>query len=187
MKFFVLALCVLGVAPACTSECDNAGVTVDDRGNIVLRGESGFISPNSSILRNVSRWPRPPSEEQNLAFAQGYTLAHDGTMYVLENTEQHPNLVYRINLASGSATVIGRRSGLAAESGGPFSKTNETWIAANDRYVYSVDQHDPVIRRADLLAPEPRLRTFISGPRTRLDSPIAVTVDNAGRACALDG
>jgi hypothetical protein len=59
-------LCLLTVAAGCASTCDNAGVTVDGQGNIVVRAESGFISPNSSILRNVSEWPQPPPEEEKL-------------------------------------------------------------------------------------------------------------------------
>lgn len=172
---------------ACSSNCDNAGVTVDDRGNIVVRGESGFVSPNSPILRSVVRWPQPPPGEQNFAFSQGYTLTRDGAMFVLENTEQHPNLVYRIDLASGASSVIGQSSGVDRESNGAFGKTNESWIAANDRYVFSVDQHQAAIRRADLRAQDPKLESFIAGSRTRLVAPIGVAVDAAGRLCALDG
>ncbi len=103
-----LFFAALIVEAACTSNCDNAGVTVNDKGDIVVRGENGFISPNSSILQNVRGWPQAPFEEENFAFSQGYTLARDGAMYLLENTVQHPNLVYRINLASGAASPIGR-------------------------------------------------------------------------------
>jgi hypothetical protein len=184
MKAF-LALAVLIGSVACTSNCDNAGVTVDGQGNIVVRGENGFISPNSAILRNVSIWPQPPSEEQSFAFAQGYTLTRDGAMYVLENTAQHPNLVYRINLATGESSTIGETANDASEPAGS-ARSHETWIAANDRYVYSVDQADATISRAGLSGDRPALAPFIQGPKTQLRSPIAVAVDSQGRVCVLD-
>src|SRR5580700_11617284 len=87
--------------------CDNAGVTVDGRGNIVVRGENGFVSPNSSVLRNITQWPRPPHREQNFALSQGYALTRNGAMYVLANTAYHPNLVYRIDLSTGRFAPIG--------------------------------------------------------------------------------
>jgi len=178
-------LCLLTVAAGCASTCDNAGVTVDGRGNIVVRGESGFISPNSSILRNVSQWPEPPPSEQNFSFAQGYTLTRDGAMYVLENTYYHPNLVYRIDLQTGQSSTIGPQNADATRVA--LARSKETSIAANERYAYSVDQIDPVISRADLAAARPDLRTYIAGKRTGLRWPGSVAVDDGGRwLCALD-
>jgi hypothetical protein len=181
----LLALAVLIGSVACTSNCDNAGVTVDGQGSIVVRGENGFISPNSAILRNVTAWPQPPSEEQNFAFAQGYTLTRDGAMYVLANTAQHPNLVYRINLATGESSTIGETAYDASEPAGS-ARSRETWITANDRYVYSVAQSYATISRAGLSGDQPRLAPFIRGSKTQLRSPIAIAVDAKGRLCALD-
>jgi hypothetical protein len=174
------------VEAACTSNCDNAGVTVDDKGDIVVRGENGFISPNSSILQNVRGWPQAPFEEENFAFSQGYTLAHDGVMYLLENTVHHPNLVYRINLSSGAASPIGPSSGENLSYGAGLNTSNETEIAASGRYLYSVDQRDATISRGPLLSQHPALTEFISGAKTQLKSPIAIAVDQTGRVCALD-
>lgn len=178
-------LCLLMVATGCASTCDNSGVTVDGYGNIVVRGESGFISPNSSILRNVSEWPQPPPEEENFSFSQGYTLALDGAMYVLENTYYHPNLVYRIDLHTGRSSLMGPHNGDATRVA--LARSKETFIAANERYAYSVDQIDPVISRADLAAVRPDLRTYIAGKRTGLRWPGSVAADDEGRRiCALD-
>lgn len=187
MKQFcaLVSLTVLVGSAACTSNCDNAGVSVDGQGNIVVRGENGFISPNSSILRNIGEWPQPPSGEQNFAFSQGYTLTRNGAMYVLENTAQHPNLVYSINLANGRAAPIGTKTN-RQEAFGSNAESKETWIAADGRYAYSVDQVDAAIRRADLSSERPTLTAFIHGPKTQLQSPIAVAVDAGGRLCALD-
>ena len=172
-------------AAGCTSTCDNAGVTVDGQGNVVVRGEGGFVSPNSSILRNVSQWPQPPPEEENFSFSQGYALTRDGAMYVLENTAQHPNLVYRIDLSTGqSAPIASQGSGEAHVAA--LTSSNETSIAANGRFAYSVDQKVPAIRRAAVLLAHPALTTFIAGPKTRLNGPIGVAADDAGRVCALD-
>ncbi|HLY03248.1 MAG TPA: hypothetical protein VKR56_12230 [Candidatus Cybelea sp.] len=179
----IALLCALPVS-GCAATCDNAGVTVDDRGNIVVRGESGFISPNSTILRNVSQWPKPPLNEQNFSFAQGYTLTRDGAMYVLENTAYHPNLVYRIDLATGGVAPIGPHNADAEHAA--FAPSRETFIAAGDRYAYSVDQTDAVISRADLSAARASLSAFIAGPKTKLRSPIAIAADDEGRLCALD-
>ena len=174
------------VETACTSNCDNAGVTVNDKGEIVVRGENGFISPNSSILRNVRGWPQAPFEEENFAFSQGYTLARDGAMYLLENTVQHPNLVYRINLGSGAAAPIGRTFGGDPSDSAGLSTSTETEITAGGRYVYSVNQRDAAISRGPLLSEHPALTVFISGAKTQLKSPIAVAVNKKGRVCALD-
>lgn len=178
-------LCLLTGATGCASTCDNAGVTVDGQGDIVVRGESGFISPNSAILKNVSDWPQPPPEEQNFAFAQGYTLTRDGAMYVLENTYYHPNLVYRIDLQTGQSSPFGPNNADATRMA--LARSKETFIAANERYAYSVDQIDPVISRADLAAARPDLRTYIAGKRTGLRWPGSVAVDDdSRRICALD-
>lgn len=185
-KVYTLALLVAVVgSTGCTYNCDNAGVSVDGRGNIVVRGKNGFISPNSTILRNVSEWPQPPGDEENFTFTQGYTLTRDGAMYVLENTAQHPNLVYRVDLATGGSSTIGPTSGVVPGLGS-MAKSNETWIAAGDRSAYSVDQTDAVIRRADLSTGRPVLTPFIAGPRTQLHAPIAVAVDATERLCVLD-
>ncbi|MFZ1018180.1 MAG: hypothetical protein WAN39_09935 [Candidatus Cybelea sp.] len=181
-----LFFAALIVEAACTSNCDDAGLTVDDKGDIVVRGENGFISPNSSILQNVRGWPQAPFEEENFAFSQGYTLARDGAMYLLENTVQHPNLVYRINLASGAASPVGGSSGDNPSDSAGLSTSTETEIAASGRYVYSVDQRDATISREPLLSQHPALTVFISGAKTQLNSPIAVAVDQTGRVCALD-
>jgi hypothetical protein len=178
-------LCLLASLQGCASTCDNAGVTVDGQGNIVVRGESGFISPNSSILKSVSEWPQPPAEEENFSFSQGYTLTRDGAMYVLENTDYHPNLVYRIDLQTGQSSPIGHHNADATRVA--LARSKETFIAASERYAYSVDQIDPVISRADLAAVRPDLRTYIAGKRTGLRWPGSVAVDDDGRwVCALD-
>jgi Adipocyte plasma membrane-associated protein-like, N-terminal len=167
----------------CASTCDNAGVSVDGRGSIVVRGENGFTSPNSAILQNVRDWPQPPPQEQNFAFAQGYVLTRDGAMYVLGNTAQHPNLVYRVDLASGHSSLIGANAGAPPPAANAASQ--ETWITADARHAYSVNQKDPVISRADLALRPPTLTPFIAGAKTRLEAPIGVAVDH-GRLCALD-
>lgn len=179
------ALCMLTVATGCASTCHNAGVTVDGHGNIVVRGESGFISPNSSVLGNVSEWPQAPPEEQNFAFSQGYTLTRNGEMYVLENTYDHPNLVYRIDLRTGQSSPIEPHNADASRMA--LARSKETSIAANERYAYSVDQIDPVISRADLSATRPDLNVYIAGKRTGLRWPGSVAVDDDGRrVCILD-
>ncbi len=170
----------------CTSSCDNAGVSVDGHGNIVVRGENGFLSPNSSVLRNVSDWPQPPRGEQASAFSQGYTLTRDGkSMYLLENTADHPNLVYRIDLRTGHAEPIGGTGNSQEHAANAASK--ETSITADRRYVYSVDQTDPAISRLTLSKTRSKLTTIIAGPRTELRGPIGVAIDANGRLCALDG
>jgi hypothetical protein len=158
-----------------TSNCDNAGVTVDAKGNVVLQGEAGFISPNSTIIDRVSTWPRPPNDEQNFAFTQGYTLGHDGDMYVLENTAYHPNLVYRIDLATGRAKLVGNDS-----------RSKETWIAADSRNAYSVDQVTAAISRMPLSAPGTGLKPYIFGAQTGLTNPLSVAVDGRDLICAID-
>ncbi len=184
MIAFMARILLLLAAAGCTSVCENAGVTVDGRGNIVVRGENGFISPNSSILRNVEQWPQPPDGEQSFAFSQGYTLARDGAMYVLANTAQHPNLVYTIDLSTGQAAPTGAGGG-ETPAIADLASSKETFIAADDRYAYSVDQVDPVIARADLADPGLALKPFIAGAQTRLVRPIGVAVDG-GRICALE-
>lgn len=180
----IATLVLLAITVGCTSMCDNAGVTVDGHGNVVVRGESGFISPNSTILRNVTEWPQPPSGEENFSFSQGYTLTRDGAMYVLENTAGHPNLVYRIDLSNGHLAPIGSHERDGANAA--LASSNETFIAATTRYVYSVDQKDPVISRADLSRSDPTLTVLIAGPKTQLRSPIAVAAMDKGFICALD-
>ncbi|MGB8910469.1 MAG: hypothetical protein WCC84_17125 [Candidatus Cybelea sp.] len=176
---------LVALATGCTSDCDNAGVSVDGNGSIVVRGENGFISPNSSVLKNVSDWPQPPNGEQNFSFSQGYVLTRDGTgMYLLANTAQHPNLVYHINLSTGQAAPLGSADDAQTRAASAASK--ETWIAADDHYAYSVNQVDASINRADL-SPSGKFATFIAGPRTHLRGPIGVAVDARGRVCALDG
>jgi hypothetical protein len=170
-------------ASGCTSFCDNAGVTVDGAGAIVVKGESGFVSPNSTILRNVRAWPRPPGGEQNFALSQGYVLTRDGAMYVLANTAYHPNLVYRIDLAIGRATKVGSQSG--AEGPGAMTKSKETSVATSARYAYSVDG-SAGISRADLAKERLTLTPFIGGPRTLLRSPVSVAVSKDEDLCALD-
>jgi DNA-binding beta-propeller fold protein YncE len=180
-------LASLTILTACTSNCENAGVAVNDSGDIVVRVEGGFTSPNSSILRNVTQWPQPPPEEESFALSQGYALTRGGAMYVLENTAQHPNLVYRIDLSSGAAAPIGPRPNAGLQLRGALSGSKETWIAADGRHVYSVDQSDPAVSRGDLLSARTKLSVFIAGPKTQLEAPIGVAVDKAGRLCALDG
>jgi hypothetical protein len=173
------------LATSCTFNCDNAGVSVDPNGDIVVRGADGFISPNSTLLRNVHRWPQPPSGEQNFAFSQGYVVTRDGDMYVLENTAYHPNLVYRINLGSGRASpIVG--PGKPAKLPAAMSSSKETSIAADDRFVYSVDQTDPQISRMDASQKGAVLSKFIAGGKTLLRAPLEVSVDAGGRVCALD-
>ncbi|MGA8663429.1 MAG: hypothetical protein WB644_14175 [Candidatus Cybelea sp.] len=180
----VTAFLVALGSTSCTSNCDNAGVSVDGSGNIIVRGENGFISPNSSVLKNVSDWPQPPNGEQNFSFSQGYILTRDGTgMYLLANTAQHPNLVYHINLGTGQAAPLGSAGDEQTKAANAASK--ETWIAADDRSAYSVGQSDAAINRADL-SQNAKLTKFIAGPRTRLRAPIGVAVDASGRLCALD-
>ena len=152
-----------------------------------MRGADGFISPNSTILRNVSDWPQPPQSDQHFSFSQDYTLTRDGAMYVLENTTAYPNVVYRVNLSTGSAAPIGPRGRKPSPLSATFGRSKEAFIAATARYAYSVDQKDPVISRADLSAAAPSATAFISGPRTSLQSPIAVAVSGSGSLCALDG
>jgi hypothetical protein len=48
----VTTLWLLAVATGCTSTCDNAGVTVDAQGNIVVRGESAMY-----VLENTAYHP----------------------------------------------------------------------------------------------------------------------------------
>ncbi len=97
-------------------------------------------------------------------------------MYVLENTADHPNLVYRIDLANGRL-----------ESGpSRLAKSRETYISAAGRFAYSVDQEHAVISRADLSRKPPALTNFIAGPRTELLGPIGVAADARGRVCALE-
>jgi hypothetical protein len=158
-----------------TSNCDNAGVTVDAKGNIVLQGESGFISPNSTLLDRVTTWPHPPTDEQNFAFSQGYTLGHDGDMYVLENTAYHPNLVYHIDLATGRATLAGNDA-----------RSKQTWIAADSHDAYSVDQATAAISRMPLSPAGTGLKPYIFGSHTGLRNPLGVAVDGRGRICAID-
>jgi len=180
----VSALLVALGSTGCTSNCDNAGVSVDGNGNIVVRGENGFISPNSSLLKNVTDWPQPPNGEQNFAFSHGYILTRDGAgLYMLGTTAQHPNLVYHISLSTGRAAPLGNTDDVQAKAANAASK--ETWIADDDHYVYSVDQTDAAISRADL-SQNTTLTKFIAGPRTRLRSPIGIAVDGHGRLCALD-
>jgi len=107
-------------------------------------------------------------------------------MYLLENTAQHPNLVYRVDLVSGAASSIGSGPTENLRLSDALSKSKETWIAANQRYVYSVDQSDAAISRGTLLSAHPSLSSFIAGARTQLKSPIGVAVDKTGRLCALD-
>lgn len=174
----VLLLVVALGSAACTSNCDNAGVTVDGAGNIIVRGEDGFISPNSTLLKSISTWPAPPQGEQTFAFSQGYTLSRDGsTLYLLQNTAQHPNLVYRVSLSTGVYRPIGE-SGSGAAS-------KETTIIGDDGYVYSVDQTRPVISRANVAEPA-KLESYIAGSATRLRAPIGIAVDSDGKLCALD-
>lgn len=182
----VAVLILLTVAAGCTSTCDNAGVTVDGNGNIVVRGADGFISPNSSILRNVSDWPRPPQSDPHFSFSQDYTLTRDGAMYVLENTAAYPNVIYRVNLSTGTAAPVGPRGRKPGPLSATFAHSKQTFIAATSRYAYSVDQKHPVISRADLSATEPALNAFIAGPRTGLQSPIAVAASAGGSVCTLD-
>jgi hypothetical protein len=177
-------LIVLGAA-GCTFNCDNAGVSVDAGGNIVVKGAVGFISPNSTVLRNVRDWPAPPSGGQNFAFSQGYVLTRDGGMYVLENTAYHPNLVYRINLGSGEATTIGSPE-KSEDSPSAMTRSKETSIAADDHYVYSVDQTDPQISRMGISGGSGPLEKLIYGEKTLLRAPLAVDVASNGRLCALD-
>lgn len=174
---------VLVGASGCTSFCDNAGVTVDGAGAIVVKGENGFVSPNSTILRNVRAWPRPPGGEQNFAFSQGYVLTRDGAMYVLANTAYHPNLVYRIVLATGRATQVAAQSG--GRRPGAMTTSKETSVATSERYAYSVDQ-SAGISRADLSKERLTLTPFIRGPRTQLRSPASVAVSKDEDLCALD-
>jgi len=178
----ILALFSL-VAAMGSFVCDNAGVTVDGRGNIVVRGENGFVSPNSSVLRNITQWPQPPHREQNFALSQGYALTRNGAMYVLANTAYHPNLVYRIDLSTGRFAPIGHDDTAKTNA---FARSNETFIAATSRYAYSVDQKDPIISRADLSSAHLTLRTFIAGSKTQLRSPIGVAAEEDGRLCAID-
>ena len=103
-------------------------------------------------------------------------------MYLLANTAQHPNLVYHINLSTGQAAPLGSADDEQTRAANAASK--ETWIAADDHYVYSVGQ-DAAIYRADL-SQNAKFTKFIAGPRTRLRSPIGVAVDASGRLCALD-
>ncbi len=178
-------LLTLSGAAGCTYNCDNAGVSVDGGGNIVVKGANGFISPNSTVLRNVRDWPQPPSEEQNFAFSQGYVLTRDGGMYVLENTAYHPNLVYRINLGSGEATTIDS-PGKSENVPSAMTRSKETSIAADDHYVYSVDQTDPQISRMGISGGSGPLEKFIYGEKTLLRAPLDVGVDSNGRLCVLD-
>ena len=181
----VALLLTLSVVAGCTFNCDNAGVSVDGGGNIVVKGAEGFISPNSTVLRNVRDWPQPPSGEQNFAFSQGYVLTRDGGMYVLENTAYHPNLVYRINLGSGEATTI-ESPGKSEDLPSAMTRSKETSIAADDHYVYSVDQTDPQISRMDISGGSGALEKFIYGDKTLLRAPLDVAVDSNGRLCVLD-
>lgn len=188
LSAFLICTLALG-STGCTSNCDNAGVSVDGNGNIVVKGENGFVSPNSTILKNVTNWPAPPQGEQNLAFSQGYTLSRDRAFYLLANTAQHPNLVYRISLETGKATPLGSENGDVAaagllDEGGADAASKETSIAADNEYVYSVDQ-TPVISRASLFMGA-KLTPFIAGERTKLRSPIGVAVGGDGKVCALD-
>jgi DNA-binding beta-propeller fold protein YncE len=189
--FVAFALVVAVALAGCTSNCDNAGVSVDNRGNIVVRGENGFISPNSSVLGKVTTWPTPPQGEQNFAFSQGYTLSRDGRgFYLLANTTAHPNLVYRIQLSSGQAEALGSHvkqssAATAADEGPAGAASRETWIAANNDYVYSVDQEQAAISRAPI-AKAAELAPYIAGSKTGLRAPIGVAVDEKGKVCALD-
>ena len=171
----------LGLA-GCTSDCDNAGVSVDGNGSIVVIGESGFVSPNSPILKNMSAWPSPPAGEQSLAF-QGYALTRDGAgFYLLANTAEHPSLVYYIDLRNGRAAPIGTEG---EDQGGAHAASKQTWLTAEGGYVYSVDQARPIVSRGNLVR-SIKLAPFIAGSRTRLQSPIGVAVDRSGKVCALD-
>jgi hypothetical protein len=115
---------------------------------------------------------------------RSYTLTRDGAIYVLENTAYHPNLAYRIDLQTGQSSPIGPHNAGATRVA--LARSKETFIAASERYAYSVDQTDPVISRADLTAARPDLSTYIAGSRIELRSPISVAVDDKGRVCALD-
>jgi sugar lactone lactonase YvrE len=186
-----LALVVTLGSAGCTSRCVDAGVTVDGNGNIVVRGEDGLISPNSAILKNVASWPGPPGGEQNFAFSQGYALSRDGgSLYLLANTAEHPNLVYRIDLNSGRSAPIGSHGGEDSASAPTDARTaatsKETWITADGEYVYSVDQAQPAVSRGTL-SQDAKLAPFIVGSRTKLRGPIGVAVDRDGKLCALDG
>src|SRR5665213_402616 len=160
-RYAVLALGFVLALAGCGSTCDNAGVAVDGKGAIVVFGANGFISPNSSIVAHVTSWPHPPGSEQSLV-SQGYALTPDGSMYVLANSYEHPNLVYRMDLARGHATLMGNSA-----------RSSETFIASDARYVYSVDQSHAMIRRVAVSSPKASLKPLIEGPKTKLGNPIA--------------
>jgi hypothetical protein len=105
-------------------------------------------------------------------------------MYVLENTAEHPNLVYHIDLATGQAATIGGRTKVGTSSA--TASSIETSIAADDRFVYSVDQKNPQISRMAISRDRAPLTRFIYGYKTLLRAPLDVSIDSAERLCVLD-
>jgi DNA-binding beta-propeller fold protein YncE len=170
-KFGILALCA--VLPACGAICDNAGVAVDNSGRFIVAADQlypsvRFISPNSSLLARFRPPPQPPNSEQVLTGYGGYALSRDGnSLYLLRNTADHPNIVYRIDLRTGRYYLVGNNA-----------RSNETWIATSGSSVYQVGQFKPEISRNG--------KPYILGTRTRLSSPVAVEIAPTGEVCVLE-
>jgi hypothetical protein len=159
-------------------------LTVDGSGKIVVRTETGFMSPNSNIVRSISQLPNMLSGEEHRSSSQDYILSSDGRwLFLLENTAGHPNLVYRIDLATGIATVIGPHAALGVSSSAQTT-SNETWITSNGTYIYSVDQKRPIVSRATLSAPA-KLTPYITGSKTGLSGPIGSAVGSSGMLCIV--
>jgi hypothetical protein len=172
----ILSSCIAG----CGSSCLDMGVTVDSQGRIVVRSEDGFMSPNSALLKEPSSLPSAPLGEENFSSTQSYALSSNGkSLYLLQNTAQHPNLVYRVDLATGRSFPVGPDDAIRGAS----AVSDETWIASDGKYVYSVDQKNPRIARSGIADPS-RLLPFITGPKTELQGPIAVAVADSGKLCA---
>jgi hypothetical protein len=163
--------------------CENAGISVDDKGRFVIAGQHGLVSPNSSILSSVRDWPLPIEYDGWTRYESGeqsFALSSDGaTLYLLDDTapaDEHPNRVYRLDLSNARPNLI-------------EADASRAWatIAAGRRFVYVVDQFHAELRRAPILRSGPRPVRFISGPKTRLTSPVEIAVDpRSGNICVVN-
>lgn len=120
--------------------CGDAGIAVDDAGRIIT-STSGpthlvYTSPNSTILSRIKTWPTvPPGEENSHIAWPDYALSSNDFLYLLRNTWDHPNVIYRVNLSNGAAEFIGDRLRAVKWTRPDFLATDKRGRA----YVASVD------------------------------------------------
>ena len=95
--------------------CTEPGIAVDSSGNIITRagsdtcGMAMYGSLNSSILSSIKVWPTVPPDECNSHVAwPDFALANDRYLYLLLNTWDQPNILYRIDLVTGKTHSFGR-------------------------------------------------------------------------------